>query len=667
MDKNSALKRILELRKEINNHNHYYYVLAKPVISDAEYDALMKELIELESRFPNLQSPDSPSQRVGGKPLQGFKQVVHEFRMMSLDNTYSIDDLKEFDRKVKDTVGKQAYTVQQKIDGVAVSLRYEDGVFIQGLTRGDGLTGDDITLNLRTIKTIPLKLHNSTFNSDTLIVRGEVYMPLSSFQRNNLERQKQGLEPFANPRNATAGSLKLLDSRELAKRGLAFMAHSPLRPKSWDGNSFYALICTLQESGIPVIPDIELCEDIDKVLKYIENWEEKRHNLPYAVDGVVIKVNSLLARQKLGATAKAPRWAVAYKYPAEQVTTRLLDIELNVSRTGSLNPVAILKPVHISGTMVSRASLFNEQEIRRKALKIGDWVLVEKGGEIIPKVIKSIPERRDGSEREFKMPEFCPVCGSKLKKYPDEVAYRCINRDCPAILKASLALYASRGAADIEGMGYKLIEQLVDKGLVKSIADIYELDKAQLLELERMGEKSVQNLLEGIQTSKTRPFDRILFGLGIRFLGSTGAHALVEHFSNIDELMTVSTEELSKIEGIGQITAQSVKDFFSNPRNLNLLRRLRKAGIRLQREETAEKNYPLKGLSFVFTGAMETMPRDEAATKVLERGAKVSSSVSRKTSYLVVGQNPGSKYGKAKKLGIKILSEDEFLNLLKTS
>ena len=676
MDKDAVRKEIEKLRQEINYHNHRYYVLASPVISDAEYDALLRRLIELEEQFPDLISPDSPTQRVGGEPLEGFEQVRHEERMMSLDNTYSKEDLTEFDRRVRQAVGNQVYVVQQKIDGVAVSLRYEDGVFVRGATRGDGTTGDDITVNLRTVKSIPLRLLDGALSRGILIVRGEVFMPNRSFERLNKEREAQDLELFANPRNSTAGSLKLLDSREVAKRSLAFKAHSPARntrntrntPSSdtneWKFDSLYEMLKEIERAGIPIVPGMCRCENLEKVIEYIENWEDKRHDAGYAVDGVVIKVDSFAAQAELGHTAKAPRWSVAYKYPAEQATTKLLNIGLNVSRTGAVNPVAILEPVFISGTTVSRAGLFNENEIRRKNLKIGDWVLVEKGGEIIPQVIKSIPERRDGTEREFKMPTHCPVCGSKLERYEDDVAWRCINRDCPAILKASLALYASRGAADIEGMGYMLIVQLVDKGLVKSIADIYDLTQEQLVALERMGEKSVANLLKGIKESKTRPFDRILYGLGIRFVGSTGARALAERFSNIDELMNASFEELSEIEGIGPVTAQSVRDFFDNPHNLELIERLRKAGVNFSAEKTEVTDQTLAGLTFVFTGGLVKMTREQAGQEVLIRGGKVSSSVSKKTDYVVVGERPGSKYDKARALGVKTISEEEFRKLL---
>jgi len=664
MDKKKAIREIEELREKINYHNHRYYVLAQPVISDAEYDVLMRRLIELEERFPDLVTPDSPTRRVGGQPLEGFEQVRHEQRMMSLDNTYSEDDLREFDRRVRQAVGDQVYVVQQKIDGVAVSLRYEDGVFVQGATRGDGITGDDITQNLRTVKSIPLKLLDGLLSKGVLIVRGEVYMPKEEFARINKEREEEKLEVFANPRNATAGSLKLFDSREVANRRLAFMAHSPLRPEGWRFDSLYDLLEELKQAGIPIIPNMRRCADLGKVLEYIHDWENERFGAPYAVDGVVIKVDSLPAQAELGHTAKSPRWSVAYKYQPEQATTRLLDIQLSVSRTGSVNPVAILEPVFISGTTVSRAGLFNESEIRRRNLKIGDWVLVEKGGEIIPQVIKSIPERRDGSEREFRMPTHCPVCGSKLEKYEDDVAWRCINRDCPAILKASLALYASRGAADIEGMGEKLIIQLVDEGLVKSIADIYDLTREELIALERMGAKSTDYLLKGIEGSKHRPFERILFGLGIRFVGATGAQALASRFKDIDELMDADIDELSEIEGIGPVTAQSIRDFFDNPRNLELIERLKKAGVNFSAQKSEKVEPILKGLSFVFTGALEKMSREEAGAEVLKRGGKVSSSVSKKTNYVVTGADPGSKFEKASTLGVKIISEQEFRKLL---
>ncbi|TKJ43359.1 DNA ligase (NAD(+)) LigA [candidate division TA06 bacterium B3_TA06] len=664
MDKDDARRQIEKLREKINYHNHRYYVLADPVISDAEYDALMKRLADLEKEFPDLVTPDSPTRRVGGQPLEGFEQVRHEVRMMSLDNTYSKEELAEFDRRVRQAVGDQVYVVQQKIDGVAVSLRYEDGVFTRGVTRGDGLTGDDITANLRTVKWIPLKLLEGPLSKGVLIVRGEVYMPKDEFERINKERDEQGLDVFANPRNCTAGSLKLLDSRQVAKRKLAFMTHSPLRPEGWKSDSLYDLLEAIKQAGIPIIPNMCCCENLDEVIRYIEDWEEKRHDVGYAVDGVVIKVDSISAQAELGHTAKSPRWSVAYKYQPEQATTKLLDIQLNVSRTGSVNPVAILDPVFISGTTVSRAGLFNENEIKRKDLRIGDWVLVEKGGEIIPQVIKSIPERRDGSEREFRMPERCPVCGSELERYEGEVAWRCINRDCPAILKASLALYASRGAADIEGMGYMLIVQLVDKGLVKSIADIYDLTREELIALERMGAKSTDYLLRGIEGSKHRPFERILFGLGIRFVGATGARALVGHFSDIDELMDADIDELSEIEGIGPVTAQSIRDFFDNSRNLELIERLRKAGVNFSTETIEVTDQSFAGLSFVFTGGLEKMSREKAGQEVLKRGGKVSSSVSKKTDYVIAGVDPGSKFKKANGLGVKIISEEEFLKLL---
>ncbi len=664
MDKDDARRQIEKLREKINYHNHRYYVLANPVISDAEYDALMKRLADLEEEFPDFVTPDSPTKRVGGAPLEGFIQVRHEQRMMSLDNTYSEDDLREFDRRVRQAVGDQAYVVQQKIDGVAVSLRYEDGVFVRGATRGDGQTGDDITANLRTVKSIPLRLFEGPLSKGVLIVRGEVYMPKEEFTRINEQREEAGLEAFANPRNSTAGSLKLLDSRQVAKRKLAFMAHSPLRPERWRSDSLYDLLEALKQAGIPIIPNMRRCASLEKVLEYIHDWENERFGAPYAVDGVVIKVDSLPAQAELGHTAKSPRWSVAYKYQPEQATTRLLNIQLSVSRTGSVNPVAILDPVFISGTTVSRAGLFNESEIRRRNLRIGDWVLVEKGGEIIPQVIKSIPERRDGSEREFRMPTHCPVCGSKLVKYPRDVAYRCINADCPAILKSSLSHYASRGAADIDGMGEKLIIQLVDEGLVKSIADIYDLTREELIALERMGAKSTDYLLKGIEGSKHRPFERILFGLGIRFVGATGARALVSRFKDIDELMDADLDELSEIEGIGPVTAQSIRDFFDNSRNLELIERLRKAGVKLATETIEVTDQSFAGLSFVFTGGLEKMSREQAGQEILKRGGKVSSSVSKKTDYVVAGADPGSKFDKAKELGVKIISEQEFRKLL---
>ncbi|MBD3286808.1 NAD-dependent DNA ligase LigA [candidate division WOR-3 bacterium] len=668
MKKTDVRKRIQKLREEINYHNHRYYVLDDPVISDSEYDTLLKELEKLEVEYPDLVTPDSPTQRVGGKPLDSFSQVRHKFPMMSLDNTYSKEDLAEFDRRIKEAVGPQAYVIQQKIDGVAVSLRYEDGVFIQGATRGDGTTGDDITQNLRTIQQIPLRLMDGILSRGTLIIRGEAFLLKKEFERLNRERKDQGLEPFANPRNSTAGSLKLLDPAEVARRNLSFLAHTPVRPEAWSGDSLFFLMEAIKASGLPPIPGMCRCEDLESVIRYIEDWEDKRHEVDYAVDGVVVKVDAFSVQAELGSTAKAPRWAVAYKYPAEQVTTRLLDIKLNVSRTGAVNPMAVLEPVRISGTTVSRAGLFNEDEIRRKDLMIGDWVLVEKGGEIIPQVIKSIPERRDGSQLPFKMPERCPVCGSKLVKYEDDVAYRCINTDCPAILKSSLAHFAGRGAADIDGMGQMLIGQLVGEGLVKSIADIYDLTVENLTSLERMGEKSAENILAGIEKSKERSFMRILYGLGIRFVGMTAARALTNRFSSIEALSKASVDEISELEGIGPVTAQSVRDFFDNLQNIELIERLKSAGVNLSKKKTTaeSRSQVLSNLTFVFTGTLGVMTRSQAAEEVINRGGKVTSSVSAKTDYVVSGSDPGSKYDKAKDLGVKIISEQDFYKLLES-
>lgn len=664
MDKDAARQEIERLRNEINHHNYRYYVLANPEVSDSEYDALLNKLKKLEELFPDLVMPDSPTQRVGGEPLGAFEQVAHEARMMSLDNTYSEDDLKDFDRRVRQAVGRQVYLVQQKIDGVAVSLRYEDGMFVRGLTRGDGVTGDDITQNLRTVNFIPLSIKKGSLSKGILIVRGEVYMPKHEFERINREREEQGLELFANPRNSTAGSLKLLDPREVAKRKLAFMAHSPLPLDWWRSDSLFELLEAVKETGIPIIPNMCRCESLEKVLDYIHSWEKERFGAAYAVDGVVVKVDSFVSQAELGATSKAPRWAVAYKYQPEQATTKLLDIGLNVSRTGSVNPVAVLEPVFISGTTVSRAGLFNENEIRRKDLRIGDWVLVEKAGEIIPQVIKSIPERRDGTEREFKMPEFCPVCGTKLEKYENEVAWRCINRDCPAVLKASVALYASRGAADIEGMGYMLIVQLVDKGLVKSIADIYDLTLEELIGLERMGKKSSENLLKGIVESKKLGLARLIYGLGIRFVGATGAHDIAMHYKDIDEVMNAGYDELRAIQGIGEVTARSITNFFDNSSNRELIERLRSAGVDMSSARKTIFSDEFKGLSFVFTGTLERLTREKASQEVLSRGGKVTSSVSKTTDYVVAGRDPGSKFDKAKGLDVKILTEEDFLHLL---
>lgn len=664
MTKEEAKKEIERLRKEINYHNYRYYVLNDPVISDYEYDMLVKKLKELEEKFPEFITPDSPTQRVGGEPLKIFPTVEHKIPMLSLDNTYSFEELEEFDRRVRKEISHFNYLVQLKIDGVAVSLTYENWRLKRGATRGDGIRGDDITQNIKTIRSIPLVLLEEDPDFKDFEIRGEVYMPKKSFIKLNEERLEKGETPFANPRNAAAGSLKLQDPREVAKRDLDFFAHTVPESPSSQYDSNYKILMRLHELGLKIVPDTRLCKDLKEVKEYIEEWKEKKEELPFEVDGIVIKVDEFSNQKKLGETIKSPRWAVAYKYPAKQASTRIKNIILQVGRTGVITPVAIFEPVQLAGSTISRASLYNEDEIRRKDIRIGDWVLIEKGGDVIPKVVKVIKEKRTGKEQEFKMPETCPVCGSKIVRYPGEVAWRCINIDCPAQLKGRILHFASRQAMDIEGLGEALVNQLVDKGIVKSIADIYELKMEQLIRLERMGPKSAQNLLNAIEKSKKREFARVLYALGIRFVGIHAARLLAERFNSIDDLKSASFDKLASIEGIGPITAKSVIDFFQNPRNVDLIERLKKAGLRMQKEEKTPQELPLLGKNFVFTGALENFTREEASEIVRSLGGRVSSSVSKNTDYVVVGKDPGSKYRKALELGVKIINEDEFMKLI---
>ncbi|RKZ24464.1 DNA ligase (NAD(+)) LigA [bacterium] len=656
-------KEVEKLRKEIHYHNYRYYVLNDPVISDYEYDQLVKRLEELERQYPELITPDSPTQRIGEEITGEFPTVEHRIPMLSLDNTYNEEEVRDFDRRVRKLLGDEPveYVVELKIDGVAVSLRYEKGKFVQGSTRGNGKIGDDITSNLKTIKTVPLVLLTDDPDLQNIEVRGEVYMPKHEFERMNREREEEGLPLFANPRNAAAGTLKLQDPKEVAKRGLDIFVHTvaefPEKVKT-----HYEALQILKDIGFKVSPYVKLCKNIDEAIEYFNEWVDRRDSLPFEIDGMVLKVNSFDQQRRLGTTIKSPRYAIAYKFPARQATTRIKDIVLQVGRTGVVTPVAVLDPVHLSGTIVSRATLHNEDEIKRKDIRIGDWVIVEKGGEIIPKVVKVIKDKRTGEEKEFRMPEKCPVCGGKLVREEGEVAWRCINVSCPAQIKRSIQHFASRNAMDIEGLGPSLIDQLVDKGLVKDYGDLYYLDPKEVAKLERMGKKSTENLMRAIEKSKTRPLARLIFALGIRHVGIHAAGILAERFKSIDKLKEATFEELASIEGIGPIMAKSIVNFFREKKNLEVLEKLRRAGVKMEEEE--KKEGVLAGKTFVFTGALSKYSRHEAQEKVIALGGKVSSSVSRNTDYVVVGENPGSKYEKAKKLGIKIINEEEFLKMI---
>lgn len=661
-----AKKKIERLRKKIHHHNYQYYVLNEPIISDYQYDQLYKELEELERLFPGLITSDSPTQRIGGKPLKEFKTVKHTVKMLSLDNTYSEDEVREFDKRVKKGLGKDVqYEVTLKIDGVAVTLLYKNGKFVLGATRGDGLRGDDITQNLKTIRTIPLEILGDNKELMDIEVRGEVFLPKKSFDRLNREREKQGLHIFANPRNAAAGTLKLLDSKEVAKRGLDIFIHTIPEQPGPHFISHYKSLKKLSLSGFKVIPDIKLCSTVDEIFQYIKEWQDKREGFECEVDGLVIKVDNFNDQTTLGYTIKSPRWAIAYKYQAKQAITKLKDIHFQVGRTGRITPVAILDPISLSGSTISRATLHNEDEIKRKSIKIGDYVIIEKGGEVIPKVVDVVKNRRTGKEEDFHFRKTCPVCGEKIYRLLDEADWRCVNSSCPAQIKRAISHFASRQAMDIEGCGYILVDKLVDKGILKGFDAIYSLDIETIAKLERMGEKSAQNLINAIEKSKKREFVNVLYALGIPNIGINASNLLVNEFKSIDQIINAKIEDLSKIDGIGEIVGQSIINYFKNKKNLELIEKLKKFGIRFKSKKQISKKAFLRGKTFVFTGELDSMTRQEAQSKIRKLGGHPSSSVSQKTDFVVAGRDPGSKYIKAKKLGVKTISEQEFLNMIK--
>jgi DNA ligase (NAD+) len=654
-------ERIEELVKLINYYNYMYYVENNPVISDYEYDKLYKELVELEEKYPEYKLPDSPTQKVGGQPLKEFKTVEHKIPMLSMDNTYSEEELIEFDARIKRMadIKEVDYVVELKYDGVAVSLHYENGEFVLGVTRGDGFRGDDITENLKTIKTLPLKIKYK----QTIEVRGEVYMRKDDFEKLNREREEKGEVLFANPRNATAGSLKLLDPKLVAQRNLQIFIYQGFLNNG--PNTHWEVLNFLKEIGFPISSYRKHCKNIREVIDYCNEWENKRFSLPYNIDGMVVKVNSLNLQRTLGTTTKSPRWAVAYKFPAEQVSTLVKDVVVQVGRTGTLTPVAILEPVVVSGTTVSRATLHNFDEIKRLDVKIGDRVFIEKSGEIIPKVVKVIPEARTGKEKDIPIPEKCPVCGSMVVKDKEEVAIRCPNIRCPAQVKERIIHFASRDAMDIEGLGEKWVNILVDKGLLSDYGDIYYLKYEDLIKLERMGEKSVNNLLTAIEKSKTRPFANLIYAIGIRHVGIHASEILAEEFNSIDELKNAKIETLSSIQEIGPTIAESIVEFFTNEENLKVIEKLKRAGVKMKKEKAESKKDVLSNLTFVITGTLKNYSRNEIQDYIKKLGGKVTDSVSKNTDYLICGNEPGSKLQKAQQLGIKIITEEEFEKLVK--
>ena len=661
----TARNRIAELRRVIDDHNRRYHEEAAPTISDREYDRLFRELSDLETRFPHLAAPDSPTQRVGGKPLKAFAQITHRIPMLSLDNTYSEEEVTDFYRRMERLLPNEKIPViiEPKVDGVAVSLLYEKGELRYAATRGDGSIGDDITQNIRTIRTVPRRLKGNA--PDILEVRGEAYLDKSGFAKLNEERRKADLPEFANPRNAAAGSLKQLDPAIAAQRplgvvfygtgvieGAALVKHSELFP-------------LLKKLGLPCSEGWRRADSVEGILHAIHELDRVRHDFAYQTDGAVIKVDAFAQRETLGFTAKSPRWAIAFKYEAERVETRLHDILIQVGRTGTLTPVAALEPVTVGGSRVARATLHNEEEIERKDIRIGDVVLIEKAGEVIPAVISARTDLRTGHERKFRMPKKCPECGSLVVKDEGQVAVRCVNSQCPAQLRRRIEHFASRGAMDIEGLGEAMVGQLVENKMLRDVSDIYELQAATLGELERMGEKSVGNLLAAIERSKTRPLWRLLFGLGILHVGVSASRALADHFPDLDAIMKSSVEELQRIPDVGEVVGESIHDFFRGPGNLEMIEKLREAGLQFKSEEktAVDSASKVKGTTWVITGTL-SQSRDEIAELIIAHGGKVSGSVSKKTSFVLAGEDAGSKLEKAKKLGIRIVDETELRKIL---
>ncbi|MCM3706194.1 MULTISPECIES: NAD-dependent DNA ligase LigA [Cytobacillus] len=666
MDLQLAEKKVKDLHNLLNQYNYEYYVLDQPSVPDAEYDRLMRELIELEEQFPELKTEDSPTQRVGGEILDMFEKVEHQSQMLSLGNAFNEQDLRDFDRRVRQGAGENvSYVCELKIDGLAVSLRYEDGLFILGATRGDGSIGENITANLKTIRSIPLRLKENV----TMEVRGEAFMPRRSFEKLNKAKEENGEEPFANPRNAAAGSLRQLDPRLAAKRNLDIYVYGIANVGDTGVVSHSEGLDYLDSLGFKTNKERKRCESIEEVIEYVQGWTDKRPNLSYDIDGIVIKVDSLEEQEQLGATAKSPRWAIAYKFPAEEVVTTLRDIELSVGRTGVVTPTALLEPVRVAGTTVQRASLHNEDLIREKDIKIGDQVVVKKAGDIIPEVVNVLADRRTGEEQDFNMPTHCPECESELVRIDGEVALRCINPKCPAQIREGLIHFVSRNAMNIDGLGEKVISQLFAENLIKDVADIYKLTFEQLIQLERMGEKSVINLLQAIQNSKGNSLEKLLFGLGIRHVGAKAAKTLAQEFSHMEALEKASRDDLTAINEIGEKMADSIVSFFEQEEAHELISELKAAGVNMAyngpKPVSAESSDSFfAGKTVVLTGKLEIMSRNEAKDKIEAIGGKVSGSVSKKTDVVIAGEDAGSKLAKAQELGVEVWNEERLVEEL---
>ena len=661
-------KKIESLREKIRHHEYLYYVVDNPEISDAEFDKLMRQLKELEAEHPELVTADSPTQRVGGKPREGFVKVPHSSPMLSLDNTYSEEELRDWERRVHELSGRKDvdYVCELKLDGMSLALIYEDGKLVRGITRGDGSVGEDVTLNVRTVRSVPLsipkeKLKKAGIPAD-FEVRGELLMPTESFKKINEERERNGLPTFANPRNFTAGTVRQLDSNITAARRLDYFPYILLQ----NGRTYFdrhsKTLEALHASGFKVNPNHKLVRSMDEVWAFIQQWEEKRDSLPYEIDGIVIKVDRTSLQDELGFTGKAPRWAIAYKYAARGAVTKLENVRWQVGRTGKLTPVAELTPVAIGGTTVRNATLHNMDEIERLGVKIGDWVRVERGGDVIPKVVEVDKEHPRG-RKEIEAPEKCPVCGTKVVRTEGEVDYRCVNANCPAKLRETILHFASRGVMNIDGMGDALVNQLTERGLVKNVADIYKLTKDDLLSLERMGDKSAQNILDEIENSKKLPLERVIYGLGIRMVGERTAQFLAEHFGSMEALESAGVEELQDVNEVGPRIAESIAEFFGIAANRKLVERLREAGLKLTGQKK-QRGTKLVGKTFVLTGTLAHFTRDEAKKMIEDAGGKVTGSVSKKTDYVVAGTDAGSKLDKAKELGVHVIDEKEMQRIV---
>ena len=668
----SIEKTIKALREEIQRHEDLYYLREDPEISDREYDELIERLRLLEAKNPQFISPDSPTQRVGGRPAEGFPEFIHRRPMLSLDNSYSIEELRAFDercRKLADGAALE-YVAELKIDGLSLSTHYQDGLFVRGVTRGDGQRGEDVTPNVRTIRSVPLKLRVSTSTVGREIeVRGEAYLPRKVFERINAEREESDEPRFANPRNAASGAIRQLDPGMVAKRRLDMFAYDVLAGERKPFTTHWEALNWMASAGFRVNPNRRLCKSIDEVIDFCNAMESKRDNLGYEIDGLVVKVNSTALQDEFGATGKAPRWAIAYKYAARQANTKVNDIIVQVGRTGALTPVAVLEPVQLGGVTVSRSTLHNEDEIERLTLRIGDWVLIERGGDVIPKVVKVVEAKRTGKEKTFKMPAECPVCGGRVSRPEGEALSRCIAADCPAQLIGRLLHFASRRAMRIEGLGYALAEQLIAKKMIGDVADLYRLTLDDLASLERMAAKSASNVLSQIEASKSRDLGRLIYGLGIRHVGERTAGILARQFGSLDRLGEATVAVLDEVHEIGLTMAQSIRDWFDDPGNKDLCRRLREAGVRAESEtqsvgagNAADERFA--GKQFVLTGSLPGMTRDEARALIEASGGRVTSSVSKKTDFVVAGAEPGSKLDKAAELGVLVIDEAEFKKML---